>query len=208
MRVLFRSLGSSLAGGNSGPNGNERASAADWAKLVAEFRAASLKPQTNGVAIPIIFGVDAVHGHNNIPGATLFPHNIGLGAARDPELIQRIGAVTAAEIAGSGIEWTFAPTLAVPQDLRWGRSYEGYAADPQLVADYAKEMVLGLQGTLVAGKSVDAQHVADTAQPFLDEDGTFEGKAQGAARIEGKERMARHARGYHQAFEPSAMSGK
>src|SRR3546814_2631607 len=83
-----------------------------------------MKPQTKGVAIPIIFGVDAVHGHNNIPGATLFPHNIGLGAARDPELIQRIGAVTAAEIAGSGIEWTFAPTLAVPQDLRWGRSEE------------------------------------------------------------------------------------
>src|SRR3546814_1436707 len=81
--------------------------------LVGEFRAVSMKPQTKGVAIPIIFGVDAVHGHNNIPGATLFPHNIGLGAARDPELIQRIGAVTAAEIAGSGIEWTFAPTLAV-----------------------------------------------------------------------------------------------
>src|SRR3546814_4029922 len=82
-------------------------------------------PLVTGVqtcALPIfIFGVDAVHGHNNIPGATLFPHNIGLGAARDPELIQRIGAVTAAEIAGSGIEWTFAPTLAVPQDLRWGR---------------------------------------------------------------------------------------
>src|SRR3546814_9518739 len=102
-----------------------------------------MKPQANGVAIPIIFGVDAVHGHNNIPGATLFPHNIGLGAAHDPELIQRIGAVTAAEIAGSGIEWTFAPTLAVPQDLRWGRSYEGYSSDPRLVADYARAMVLG-----------------------------------------------------------------
>src|SRR3546814_10125870 len=86
-------LGSILAGGNSGPKGNERSRAADWAKLVGEFRAVSLKPQTKGVAIPIIFGVDAVHGHNNIPGATLFPHNIGLGAAREPELIQRIGAV-------------------------------------------------------------------------------------------------------------------
>ncbi|MGH6633744.1 MAG: glycoside hydrolase family 3 N-terminal domain-containing protein, partial [Sphingopyxis sp.] len=84
-------LGSILAGGNSGPNGNERSTAGDWAKLVGDFRAVSLRPQANGVAIPIIFGVDAVHGHNNIPGATLFPHNIGLGAARDPELIQRIG---------------------------------------------------------------------------------------------------------------------
>src|SRR3546814_20885698 len=93
--------------------------AADWAALVGEFRAASLRPQDNGVAIPIIFGVDAVHGHNNIPGATLFPHNIGLGAAHDPGLIQRIGAVTATEIAGSGIEWTFGPPLAVPTDLRW-----------------------------------------------------------------------------------------
>src|SRR3546814_9426456 len=132
-----------------------------------------MKPQTKGVAIPIIFGVDAVHWHNNIPGATLFPHNIGLGAARDPELIQRIGAVTAAEIAGSGIEWTFAPTLAVPQDLRCGRSYEGYAADPQLVADYATAMVLGLQGTVVAGKSVDAQHVAAAAKDYLSDGGKF-----------------------------------
>ena len=92
-------LGSILAGGNSGPNGNERSSAADWAKLVGEFRAVSLKPQANGLAVPIIFGVDAVHGHNNIPGATLFPHNIALGATHDPELIQRIGAVTCAGAA-------------------------------------------------------------------------------------------------------------
>src|SRR3989344_2608066 len=173
-------LGSILAGGNSGPNGNERSSAADWAKLVGEFRAVSLKPQANGVAIPIIFGVDAVHGHNNIPGATLFPHNIALGATHDPELIQRIGAVTAAEIAGSGIEWTFAPTLAVPQDLRWGRSYEGYAADPRLVADYAKAMVIGLQGQLVAGKVVGKAHVAATAKHFLADGGTDGGRAQGA----------------------------
>jgi beta-glucosidase len=115
-------LGSILAGGNSGPYGNERADAASWAKLVGEFRAASKQA---GAGIPTLFGMDAVHGHSNVPGATLFPHNIGLGAARDPDLIRRIGRVTAIEIAASGIEWTFAPTLAVPQDLRWGRSYEG-----------------------------------------------------------------------------------
>jgi beta-glucosidase len=124
-------LGSILAGGNSGPYGNERADGATWGRMVGEFRDASRK---SGAAIPILFGVDAVHGHSNLPGATIFPHNIGLGAARDTDLIRRIGVVTAAEIAGSGIEWTFAPTLAVPQDLRWGRSYEGYAADPALVA--------------------------------------------------------------------------
>ena len=199
-------LGSILAGGNSGPNGNERSSAADWARLVGEFRAVSQRPQANGVAIPIIFGVDAVHGHNNIPGATLFPHNIGLGAARDPELIQRIGAVTAAEIAGSGIEWTFAPTLAVPQDLRWGRSYEGYSSDPALVAAYAKAMVIGLQGVLVAGRSVDATHVAATAKHFLADGGTFEGKDQGDAKIGEAELIAKHAQGYPAAIDAGALT--
>ncbi|KGB56925.1 Beta-glucosidase precursor [Sphingopyxis sp. LC81] len=199
-------LGSILAGGNSGPNGNERSTAADWAKLVGDFRAVSSRPQANGVAIPIIFGVDAVHGHNNIPGATLFPHNIGLGAARDPELIQRIGAVTAAEIAGSGIEWTFAPTLAVPQDLRWGRSYEGYASDPKLIVDYAKAMVLGLQGPLVAGRTVRASHVAATAKHFLADGGTFEGKDQGDAKVDEKELIAKHAMGYPAAIDAGALT--
>lgn len=199
-------LGSILAGGNSGPNGNERASAADWAKLVGEFRAVSLRRQPNGVAIPIIFGVDAVHGHNNIPGATLFPHNIGLGAAHDPDLLHRIGQVTAAEISGSGIEWTFAPTLAVPQDLRWGRSYEGYSADPKLVAAYAKAMVLGLQGPLVAGRSLDATHVAATAKHFLADGGTFEGKDQGDARIGERELVARHAQGYPAAIDAGTLT--
>ncbi|WP_374523742.1 glycoside hydrolase family 3 N-terminal domain-containing protein [Sphingopyxis sp.] len=199
-------LGSILAGGNSGPNGNERSSAEDWAKLVGEFRAASLQPQANGVAIPIIFGVDAVHGHNNIPGATLFPHNIGLGAAHDPDLIRRIGQVTAAEIAGSGIEWTFAPTLAVPQDLRWGRSYEGYASDPKLVAEYAKAMVLGLQGALAQGRPVDSTHVAATAKHYLADGGTFEGKDQGDARIGEAELIAKHAQGYPAAIDAGALT--
>src|SRR3546814_19348616 len=87
-------LGSILAGGNSGPNGNERSSAADWAALVGEFRAVSLQPQDNGVAIPIIFGVDAVHGHNNIPGATLFPHNLGLGARSEERRFGNAGGST------------------------------------------------------------------------------------------------------------------
>lgn len=199
-------LGSILAGGNSGPHGNERSSAEDWADLVAEFHAVSMKPQANGVAIPVIFGVDAVHGHNNIPGATLFPHNIGLGAARDPELIQRIGAVTAAEIAGSGIEWTFAPTLAIPQDLRWGRSYEGYAADPRLVADYARAMVIGLQGELVAGQTIGAERVAATAKHFLADGGTLEGRDQGDARIDEAELVRVHNAGYPPAIDAGALT--
>jgi len=150
-------LGSILAGGNSGPYGDERASAAQWKKLVDAFRDVS---RTSGAGIPILFGVDAVHGHSNLPEATIFPHNIGLGAARDTDLIERIGVATAAEISGSGIEWTFAPTLAVPQDLRWGRTYEGYSSDPALIARYARAMTTGLQGTLVAGKPLAAERVA------------------------------------------------
>ena len=196
-------LGSILAGGNSGPYGNERADAATWKKMVDAFRAASVKA---GARIPILFGVDAVHGHSNLPGATIFPHNIGLGAAHDPDLIRRIGAATAAEISGSGIEWTFAPTLAVPQDLRWGRSYEGYAADPALVASYAREMVLGLQGPLEPGQPLDATEVAATAKHFLADGGTFGGKDQGDARISETELIARHAQGYPAAIDAGALT--
>lgn len=196
-------LGSVLAGGNSGPYGNERASAAQWAKLVGEFRAASRKA---GAGIPVLFGVDAVHGHSNLPGATIFPHNIGLGAARDPDLMLRIGMATAAEIAGSGIEWTFAPTLAVPQDLRWGRSYEGYAADPALVATYARAMTLGLQGELVAGQPLDALRVAATAKHFLADGGTADGRDQGDAQISEAELIAKHAQGYPPAISAGALT--
>ncbi len=196
-------LGSLLAGGNSGPYGDERADAAKWAQLVTEFRDASRK---SGAAIPIIFGVDAVHGHSNLPGATIFPHNIGLGAAHDPALIRRIGVATAAEVAGSGIEWTFAPTLAVPQDLRWGRSYEGYSSDPNLIASYSREMTLGLQGDLVAGEPIPANHVAATAKHFLADGGTADGRDQGDARIPEAELVARHAQGYPAAIDAGALT--
>lgn len=199
-------LGSILAGGNSGPYGNERASAADWHKLVREFRAASSVPAANGVAIPILFGVDAVHGHNNVPGATLFPHNIGLGATRDLDLIRRIGAVTAAEIAGTGIEWTFAPTLAVPQDPRWGRTYEGYSSDPALVAEFTHEMVIGLQGDLVQGRPLATNKVAATAKHFLADGGTERGQDQGDARISEEELIRIHAAGYPVAVDAGALT--
>jgi beta-glucosidase len=199
-------LGSILAGGNSGPYGNERASAADWDRLVREFRTVSSTPRTNGVAIPILFGVDAVHGHNNIPGATVFPHNIGLGATRDLALIRRIGEVTGAEIAGSGIEWTFAPTLAVPQDPRWGRTYEGYSSDPALVADYTREMVIGLQGELAAGRPLANDKVAATAKHFLADGGTERGQDQGDARISEEELVRIHAAGYPVAIDAGALT--
>ncbi|WP_374406168.1 glycoside hydrolase family 3 N-terminal domain-containing protein [Pelagerythrobacter sp.] len=199
-------LGSILAGGNSGPYGNERASAADWNRLVREFRAASLANGENGVAIPIIFGVDAVHGHNNIPNATVFPHNIGLGAAHDPDLIRRIGEATAREIAASGIEWTFAPTLAVPQDPRWGRTYEGYSSDPTLVASYGGAMVEGLQGDLAPGRQLAAGKVAATAKHFLADGGTLNGVDQGDARIDEAELVRVHAAGYPAAIDAGALT--
>ncbi len=196
-------LGSILAGGNSGPYGDERADAAKWNRLVNAFHEASHK---NGAGIPVLFGVDAVHGHSNLPGATIFPHNIGLGSADDPRLIERIGAATAAEVAGSGIDWTFAPTLAVPQDLRWGRSYEGYAADPALVARYARAMTLGLQGKLVSGQAIGSLRVAATAKHFLADGGTADGKDQGDARISESELIARHAQGYPAAIDAGVLT--
>ena len=196
-------LGSILAGGNSGPYGDERADAAKWHRLVIEYRDASRK---SGAGIPVLFGVDAVHGHSNLPGATIFPHNIGLGAANDLASIERIGAATAAEVAGSGIEWTFAPTLAVPQDMRWGRSYEGYAADPTLVAKYATAMTVGLQGLMVAGRPIGPNHVAATAKHFVADGGTAGGKDQGDAQMSENELIARHALGYPAAINAGALT--
>lgn len=199
-------VGSILAGGNSGPGGNDRASAAEWDALVREFRKVSMEPRADGVAIPILFGVDAVHGHNNIPGATVFPHNVGLGAAHDPELIGRIGAVTAAEIAGSGIEWTFAPTLAVPQDVRWGRAYEGYSSDPAIVAAYSAEMVRNIQGELVSGQIIATDKVAATAKHFLADGGTEKGQDQGDARISEAELVRIHNAGYPPAIDAGVLT--
>ncbi len=196
-------LGSILAGGNSGPYGDERATAAKWVQLVGEFREASRK---SGAGVPILFGVDAVHGHSNLPEATIFPHNIGLGATRDVNLIERVGAATAAEISGSGIEWTFAPTLAVPQDLRWGRTYEGYSSDPALIANYASAMTIGLQGRLVTGKPLDAKRVAATAKHFLADGGTMDGRDQGDAQIGEAELVAKHAPGYPASIDAGALT--
>lgn len=199
-------LGSILAGGNSGPNSNERASPAEWRALVNAFRQESLRTGPGKVPIPILFGVDAVHGHSNVPGATIFPHNIGLGAARDPDLIRKIGAATAAEVAATGIDWTFAPTLAVPQDPRWGRTYEGYGEDPDLIRRYAGAMTLGLQGELVRGRPIAADRVASTAKHFLADGGTSGGKDQGDAMLSERDLVRLHAQGYPPAIDAGALT--
>lgn len=189
-------LGSVLAGGNSGPDGNDFASAAQWKALVAQFHAAALQPVTGHSAIPLLFGIDAVHGNNNVVGATLFPQNSALGATRDPALIREIGRATAQEVRATGIDWTFAPTVAVPQDDRWGRTYEGYAQDPALVATYARAMVEGLQGRLGGEDFLGNDRVVATAKHFLGDGGTFEGRDQGDARISEQQLRDVHGVGY------------
>ncbi len=197
-------IGSILAGGNSAPAANERAPLADWVALSVAFReAAASRP---GAAVPLMFGIDAVHGHNNIVGATLFPHNIGLGAARDPDLIGRIGAATAQEVAASGADWTFGPTLAVPRNDRWGRAYEGYGEHPEIVTSYAGSMTLGLQGALVEGQPLAPGRIAGSAKHFLADGGTANGVDQGDAVISEAELIAIHAQGYVPAIDEGVLT--
>jgi len=199
-------LGSVLAGGSSPPLGApDRAPAAPWIATARAFNAVAMEARPGHVAVPIMFGVDAVHGNNNVVGATLFPHNSALGAMRDPELIRRIGAATAAETAAAGIDWAFGPTLTVPQDDRWGRAYEGYSEDPALVASYAAAMVEGLQGR--AGDwGVQKGHVAASAKHFLGDGGTFEGVDQGDARVSEEVLIATHAAGYKPAVDAGVLT--
>jgi beta-glucosidase len=133
-------LGSVLSGGGSVPQPN---TPAGWADMVDGFQRQALSTR---LQVPLIYGVDAVHGHNNVAGATVFPHNTGLGATRDPALVQEIGEVTAVEVRGTGVPWTFAPCLCVSLDERWGRSYESFGEDPALVTALARAAVVGLQG--------------------------------------------------------------
>lgn len=133
-------LGSILSGGDSDPKTN---SLRDWTDTYDRFQARALRTR---LKIPILYGVDAVHGHNNVIGAVLFPHHIGLGATRDAKLVQEIGRVTAEEVRATGIQWAFAPCVAVVRDERWGRTYESFSEDPALVAELGEAEVAGLQG--------------------------------------------------------------
>ena len=139
-------FGSYLGGGNSAPGGKETSPPADWLKLADAYWNASSSAVWVGERIPLMWGIDAVHGHANVVGATIFPHNIGLGATRNPELIRRIGEVTAREMTITGIDWDFSPTLAVVRDDRWGRSYEGYSEDPEIVRALRRQDGRGAAG--------------------------------------------------------------
>lgn len=199
-------IGSVLAGGNSDPGGKYDAHAAEWLKLADAYYQASIDTTQGGHAIPIVFGIDAVHGQSNIVGATLFPHNIGLGATRNPELMRRIGEVTAVETRVTGMEWTFAPTVAVPQDDRWGRAYEGYSESPEVVASFSGKMVEGLQGVPGTPEFLDGRHVIASVKHFVGDGGTTDGKDQGDTRVSAQVLRDVHAAGYPPAIEAGAQT--
>ncbi|KHL24645.1 1,4-beta-D-glucan glucohydrolase [Croceibacterium mercuriale] len=199
-------LGSILSGGSSPPLGRpDRSPGPDWAATVNAFEAVAMEPRTGHTAIPLIFGIDAVHGNNNVVGATLFPHNIALGATRNLDLTRRIGDATAQETAAAGIHWAFGPTLAVPQDDRWGRTYEGYSEDPQLVRAFSGAMVEGLQGK-PGLTTIQVGRVAASAKHFLGDGGTTSGVDQGNTELSEAELIATHAPGYPPAINGGVMT--
>ena len=199
-------FGSVLNGGNSSPNGNEFAPAREWLALADRFYDASMDPAHGAHPIPTIWGTDAVHGHNNIVGATIFPHNVGLGATRDPNLIQKIGQVTAREVRVTGLDWSFGPTLAVVRDIRWGRSYESYSEDPAVVHQYAAAMLTGLQGKPGTREFLDASHVIASPKHFIGDGGTNGGKDQGDNLSSEAELRDIHAAGYYAAVAAGAQT--
>lgn len=187
-------LGSILNGGDSDPAAGNSMQA--WRAMVETHEAHAMRTR---LRIPLIYGVDAVHGNSNVIGAVLFPHNIGLGATRDPALVQRIAEITAEETRAVGANWAFAPCICVPQDIRWGRSYEGFSEDPALVATLGAAAVRGLQG---GNRVIDRTHVAATAKHFAGDGGTSVGSGidkrldQGDTRIDSATLRRIHIRPY------------
>jgi len=199
-------LGSVLSGGNSAPGPLPYADTEAWLAAADEYYLSSIDPEGVKIAIPIIWGIDAVHGHANLLGATIFPHNIGLGAARNPELIQEIAEVTARELIVSGHDWTFAPTLAAPRDDRWGRSYEGFSESPDIIASYSANIVKGLQGTFGEPSFMGDARVISAAKHFLADGGTENGADQGDSLISEEDLRDIHAAGYIPALEAGVQS--
>ncbi|MDD1781907.1 glycoside hydrolase family 3 C-terminal domain-containing protein [Enterovibrio sp. ZSDZ35] len=197
-------LGSILNGGGAWPNGNKYASAQEWAEEADKyFLALENAYQGRGFRVPIMWATDAVHGHNNVFGATVFPHNIGLGAANNPALIKKIGQATAQEVAATGLDWTFAPTVAAPRDYRWGRVYEGYSEDPEIIYQYASQMVEGLQGDEQGLKS--DTHVISNVKHWLGDGGTKQGIDRGQNHYTEDYLRNIHATGYFSGLDAGAQ---
>lgn len=186
-------IGSILNGGGSYPNNKKRGSIDNWIEKAESLYQASITSESK---IPIMWGTDAVHGHNNVFGATIFPHNIGLGATHNPKLIGEIAEITAKEVKATGIDWIFAPTVAVAKDYRWGRTYESYSSNPKLVAEYGSEVVKGIQ----------SQGLAATAKHFIGDGATFSGKDQGIVKLPLDTLISEHGAGFESAIESNVLS--
>jgi beta-glucosidase len=187
-------LGSVLSGGGSEiPD----ISAAGWAAYTDDLQKRALATR---LGIPILYGIDAVHGHNNVRGAVIFPHNVGLGCTRNPKLVEETARITAKEMAGTGMQWAFGPCIAVPQDERWGRTYEGFGESPQLVSELGAAAVRGFQGPDMSYPA----HVLASPKHFLADGGTKGGKDQGNAEIDEATLRAVHLPGYIAAIKAGA----
>src|SRR5438132_1264457 len=182
-------LGSLLSGGGSAPAENKPSA---WADMYDRYQQNALRTR---LGIPLIYGIDAVHGHNNVFGATIFPHNIGLGCTRNPKLVEAVARATAAEVAATGLDWTFAPCIAVPQDERWGRTYEGFGETPELAEMLAPAEVRGFQGD--AGRT----SILAIAKHFLGDGGTEAGVDQGNTIADDATLRAVHLPGYRAAVK-------
>lgn len=198
-------IGGVLSGGGGYPAGDNTPEG--WLEMVNGYQTAAL---ATPLAIPMIYGVDAVHGHNNLKGATIFPHNIGLGATGNAELVEQIGRATAIEVAASGIFWNYAPVLAVPQDIRWGRTYEGYSENTELVTELGVAYQRGLQGDSLSGETA----VLATPKHYIADGGTTWGTSttgeyqidQGDAQLDEATLRAIHLPPYIAAIESGARS--
>ena len=173
IETLF--IGSVLSGGSSDPKAGN--SLAAWTDLYDQIQSHTQKTR---LRIPLLYGIDAVHGHNNVLGAVIFPHNIGLGCARNPALVEKVERITAEEVRATGIQWAFAPCVTVPQDIRWGRTYEGFSEDPALVRELAGPAVRGFQGDNLAGPL----SVLACAKHFVGDGGTSWGSSQNRAGLD------------------------
>ena len=204
-------IGSILSGGGGYPSRN---TPEQWAKMVDGYQEYALKTR---LGIPLIYGVDAVHGHNNVKGATIFPHNIGLGATRDPELMERVGRVTAEEMVATGIYWNFGPVVAVPQDIRWGRTYEGFSEDTEVVSLLSSAYIRGLQDVDGATDLSAPATVLATAKHYVGDGGTTWGTSgttnmgrrfmldQGVMEVDEATLRAVHLPPYAEAIDNGAM---
>ncbi len=199
-------IGSVLNGGGMYPGKNRHASIEDWLTLADAYWQASMEMPEGVPAIPIIWGTDAVHGHNNVVGATLFPHNSALGATNNPTLVREIGQATAREVAATGIDWNFSPTAAVAKNLRWGRSYESFSQNPELVASMTAEMVVGLQGAPGAIDFLGQGKLIATVKHFIGDGGTKYGDDQGDSPVSEQELIKEHAAGYFSGISAGAQT--